>query len=192
MVSFKPDMTKERNIITDKLVVEKTGKPMEHWFALLDQKGAKKLSHAEIFNMVAATPGLKLLGQWNQNLFTTTYEWNRGLKERGQKEDGFEISVSKTVNVPLEVLYNSWINKAVRSKWLGKEDITIRKATENKSVRITWSDNITSLSVDFYGKGEGKSQVVVQHLKIANSKQGSQLKEYWGKTLEGLKKLLEK
>ena len=34
---------KERKIITDKVVVEKTGKTMEEWFAVLDKKGAKKL-----------------------------------------------------------------------------------------------------------------------------------------------------
>ena len=31
---------KERKIITDKVVVEKTGKTTEEWFAVLDKKGA--------------------------------------------------------------------------------------------------------------------------------------------------------
>ena len=182
----------ERKIITDKLVVEKTGQVMEHWSTLLDRKGAKKMAQAEIFKLVASIKELRPLGEWNQNLLTTTYQWSRGLKERGQKANGFEISVSKTVNVPVDLLYKAWLDGTTRNKWLGGEKIIIRKATVNKSARITWSDNVTSLSVDFYAKGEGKAQVVVQHLKIANSKQAPQLKEYWGKRLEGLKKLLEK
>lgn len=183
---------KERNIISDALVVEKTGKTMEHWFTLLDKKGAQSLKHVDIYNLVAGTPGLKALGQWNHNLLTTTYEWNRGLKERGQKEDGFEVSVSKTINVPLSVLYIGFVDNKIRSKWLGKESITFRKTTENKSARVTWSDGETSLSVDFYTKGENKSQVVVQHQKIQTSGKAFELKNFWGEKLQLFKELLEK
>ncbi len=184
--------TKERAIITDKLVAERTGKIMEDWFKILDKKGAKEMKHAAIFNLVSNIEGLKPLGEWNQNLLTTTYEWNRGIKERGEKEGGFEIGVSKTINTGIGDLYKSWIDEKTRIKWLPKEKIIIRKSTENKSARITWSDGKTSLSVDFYPKGEGKSQVVVQHQKIGDNKTAVALKAFWGKTLNSLKSLLEK
>ena len=164
---------------------------MEHWFELLDKQSAKKMKHAEIFDLVANTNGLKPLGQWNQNLLTTTYEWSRGLKERGQKGKDFEIGVSKTINVPIAVLYNSWVDDGIRKKWLS-ENVVIRKASENKSARITWSDGTTSLSVDFYPKGDAKSQVVVQHLKIPDSKMAGEMKEYWVQKFEMLKAFLEK
>ena len=180
----------ERSIITDKLVVEKTGEPMEHWFKLLDKQGAKKLTHREIFNLVASIDDLAPLGQWNQNLLTTTYEWDRGLKERGQKGKNFEISVSKTINVPIATLYDSWVDNKVRNKWLA-ENIVIRKATENKSARMTWTDGVTGLSVDFYRKGDNKAQVVVQHLKIPNSKMAAEMKEYWSTKLDLLQAFLE-
>lgn len=183
-------MAKERNIITDKLVAEKTGKSMEHWFLFLDKKGAREMSHVQIFELVSKTAGLKALGMWNQNLLATTYEWNRGIKARGQKGNGFGIAVSKTIDVPVAVLFRSWIDEKIRKKWL-KEKITVRKSTENKSARVTWSDNLTSLGVDFYQKGKDKSQVVVQHLKIAKSKDADSLKDFWGKKLNELKTLLE-
>jgi len=183
---------KARSIITDKLVVEKTGKTMEEWFKVLDKKGAKEMKHTEIFAMIRSIKTLEPLGEWNHNLLTTTYEWNRGLKERGEKANGFEISVSKTVTVPIEVLYNYWIDDQLRNKWLKGENITIRKATLNKSARVTWSDGETSLSIDFYPKGDNKSQVVVQHLKIKDGDKATELKMYWNKMLEALKVLLEK
>jgi len=185
------EKTKERNIISDKMLLGKTGKPIEHWFKIFDKKGAMKLSHPEIYALAAGTKGLESLGEWNQNLLTTTYEWSRGIKERGQKEKGFEIGVSKTISVPINILYRSLTDDKMRIKWLN-EKIMIRKATENKSARITWCDNETSLSVDFYPKGADKSQIVVQHLKIRDSKKAKQLKEYWGETLGHLKKILEK
>jgi len=159
---------KERKIITDKFVVEKTGKTTEEWFKVLDKKGAKKLRHSEIFDIVANTEGLKPLGQWNQNLLTTTYEWDRGLKERGQKADGIEISISKTANVPVGVLYQALVDDKLRKRWLPEKNLVFRKTTENKSARVTWSDGKTSLSVGFYPKGAEKSQIVVQHMKIAD------------------------
>jgi len=182
--------TGERAIITDKLVVEKTGMTMEEWFRFLDKKGAKNLTHKDIYEITGKTKKLEALGEWNRNLLTTSYEWSRGLKERGEKKDGIEISVSKTVNVPIDILYQSFTNNDTRKKWL-KNKIVIRKATENKSARITWSDNITSLSVDFYSKPNNKSQVVVQHQKIASASEASELKLFWQRILDELKLFLE-
>lgn len=184
--------TQKRNIITDKLVVEKTGKPMEEWFLMIDKKGGTQLTYKDIYPIVSTIKGLESLGEWNQNLLATTYCWSRGLRERGEKEGSFEISVSKTIAVPLSVLYTSFIDEKTRARWLGKEKISIRKTTENKSARITWSDGITSLSIDFYSKGETKAQIVVQHQKIKTSKEAEELKLFWGEKLENLKRILDK
>lgn len=183
---------KERKIITDKLVVDKTGRTMAEWFDVLDDRGAKKLDHAAIFDLVANIEGLKPLGQWNQNLLATSYEWDRGLKERGSRPDGsIEISVSKTVGVPVEMVYTALVDDELRAKWLPGEVITFRKTTPNKSARITWSDSVTSLSVDLYPRGDSKSQIVVQHMKIPEAETAAGLKEYWAAALERLKTSLE-
>jgi hypothetical protein len=182
----------KRNIITDKLVVEKTGRPMEDWFLEIDKKRGNKTDPGEIYKIVASVKGLEPLGEWNTNLLATTYSWDRGIRQRGEKEGGFEIGVSKTIAVPLNVLYQGFLDDKCRVKWLGKEKIEIRKATENKSARITWSDGETSLSVDFYAKGNSKSQVVVQHQKIKTAEESEEKKVFWAEKLEKLKALLEK
>jgi hypothetical protein len=182
---------KERQIISDKLVVEKTGKTMEDWFLLLDKKGAQKKNPNGIYEIIRGIPGLKALGEWNQGLLGTSYQWSRGLRERGQKDKDFEIGVSKTVNVPLGVLYKAVTDDKVRNKWC-REKIEFTKTTKDKSARALWSDKVTRLSIDFYSKGSDKSQIVVQHLKIPDSKKAAALKDYWGKTLDSLKTLLEK
>lgn len=186
-------MTKSvnRKIITDNLIIEKTGKSMEDWFKILDEKGAREMKHIEIYNLINSIEGWRLLGQWNQNLLTTTYEWNRKLKERGQREDGFEISVSRTISVPVQILYNAWSDKKLRSRWLSQNEIEIRKATENKSLVITWHDN-TTVRVELYSKGENKSQVVVQHMKIPEFKIAESMKVFWGEALSALKTFLER
>lgn len=181
----------QRKIITDKLAVDKTGKTLEEWFLVLDKKGASKKSPKEIYALTETIKGLEPLGEWNRGLLSTSYQWSRGIRERGEKANGFEIGVSKTINVPVSTLYSCWSDETKRKKWLN-EKIEIRKQTENKSMRITWSDATSSLSVDFYSKAKDKSQVVVQHLKIENASRAATLKEFWSSTLEKLKTLLEK
>jgi hypothetical protein len=182
----------KRNIITDKLVIEKTGHPMEHWFLEIDKTRGKKTEPTEIYKLVASIKGLEPLGEWNTNLLATTYSWDRGIRQRGEKGGGFEIGVSKTIAVPLNILYQGFMDEKSRTRWLGKEKIELRKATENKSARITWSDGETSLSVDFYAKGDMKSQVVVQHQKIRTAKESEEKKVFWAEKLEKLKAMLEK
>ena len=69
---------KPRSIITDKLVVAKTGGTMEYWFNHLDSLGAQKMEHVEIFHLISGIHELAPLGEWNHNLLTTSYEWDRG------------------------------------------------------------------------------------------------------------------
>jgi hypothetical protein len=74
---------------------------------------------------------------------------------------------------------------------MGDGPLVVRKATCNKSMRITWCDKKTSIEANFYAKGNAKTQVTVQHSKLLDAKRGEQMKKYWGKTLNRLKKSLE-
>lgn len=180
----------ERKIITDKLVVDKTGKTMAEWFEVIDEKGGRDLDARGIYALVAGIEGLKPLGEWNQNLLSTSYQWDRGLRGRGEKAGGYEVSGSKTIGVPIAMLYAAFTDDDLRGRWLD-DQITITKSTENKSARAVWSDGATRLSVDFYPKGDAKSQIVVQHLKIPTHETSVELKVFWGETLDRLKTLLE-
>lgn len=164
---------------------------MEYWFKHLDKKRAKEKSHAEIFEMAGTIDRLSKLGEWNLNLFVTTYEWNRGLKKRGQRNDGFEKSVSKTINASAKDIFHAWINKGIRRKWLSENDITIRKSTTDKSIVISWKDDST-VRVELYDAGNGKSRVVVQHMKISGSVKAEALKSFWISQMNNLKNILEK
>ncbi len=180
-----------RSIITDKVVVAKTGATMEEWFRHLDGLGAQKLDSTSIYNLIQSVEGLGPLGEWKQGLLSTSYQWSRDLRKRGEKKDGSEISTSKTINVPLSAIYEAVIKPASRRKWL-PEAIEITKETLDKSVRAVWEDGTTRLSIDFYPKGAAKAQIVVQHLKIEDGSAAAKLKEMWAQRLATLKSQLEK
>ena len=181
--------TKSVPRMSDDAVKAKTGKTWKEWFAILDGAGAKELNHQEIVKYLHEKQGV---GSWWQQMITVTYEEARGMRERHQKAAGFQISVSRTVNVPIGKLYKAFANEKARNAWLGEDGLAVRTAIANKSMRVTWKDKKTSLEIAFLPKGDNKSQVVVQHSKLPNAKASTTMKTYWGKALDRLRASLEK
>lgn len=186
---MKDTKNKQGPRMSDAAVQAKTGKTWKQWFAILDKAGAKKMTHQEIVKYLHTKQGV---GPWWQQMVTVTYEEARGLRERHQKPAGFQISVSRTVNVPIGKLYRAFANDKARNAWLAEDGLAVRTATANKSMRVTWNDVKTSLEISFVAKGEDKSQVVVQHGKLPNAKASTTMKTYWGKALDRLRASLEK
>lgn len=174
--------------IGDEAVRAKTGKTWSQWFALLDRAGAAKMPHKEIATHLYERHGCP--GWWAQ-MVTVGYERARGLRAKHETATGYAVSVSKTIGAPLGGLYRAWAVERTRRRWLPETGITIRKATPNKSMRITWIDGKTSLDVYFYGKGARRSQINVQHRKLSDAKQVAPMKAHWGERLERLKGMLE-
>ena len=171
--------------MSDEAVKAKTGKNWSEWFKLLDKAGAKKMNHREIVAIVNKHGA----GSWWQQMVTVTYEQARGLRALHEKPEGYEISVSRTIDAPIAKAYKAWTDEKIRKKWL-PANLTIRKATLNKSIRISWEDGQTSLSVGFYPKGD-KCQVAAQHAKLPNDKTAAKMKKYWADALDRLKEILE-
>ena len=59
-----------------------------------------------------------------------------------------------------------------------------------KSLRITCADGKTHLDVYIYPKDDGKSQVSLQHTKLASAREAARMKKYWGDALRRLEQAL--
>ena len=175
--------------MSDEAVQAKTGKTWKEWFAILDKAGAKKMSHPEIVKYLHTN---QQVGPWWQQMVTVTYEQARGLRKLHEKPAGFEISVSRTLSVPIAKLFKAFANEKERTAWLGEEGVTVRKATPNKTMRVGWNDGKSSLSVYFASKDNQKTQVVVQHGKLKDAKEAARMKTYWAKALDRLTEHLVK
>jgi uncharacterized protein YndB with AHSA1/START domain len=72
-------------------------------------------------------------------MVTVGYEQQRGLRAKHQSCTGeYRANASKTIAVPLAVLFKNWLDPKLRSAWLpDAKHITIHKSTLNKSMRIT-------------------------------------------------------
>jgi hypothetical protein len=132
----------------------------------------------------------KISGWWAQTV-TVGYERIKGLRAVGQRRDGsFEANKSKTIHVPLKTLYDAFHDAGKRRRWLPNVDLTVRTATPEKSMRLTWPDQ-TSVVVGFTSLGPIKSQVAVQHGKLPDRASATRLKQYWSERLEALQELVQ-
>ncbi|MHC4845830.1 MAG: SRPBCC family protein [Planctomycetota bacterium] len=178
----------QRGKISDDAVKSATGRSWAQWFAALDKAGCKGKDHKAIVAAVGKVSS-KTSGWWRQ-MVTVEYERARGLRKLHEKAGGFAVGASRTLPVPIGKLYKAWSDDRTRERWLADTDIVIRKATREKSMRITWVDGKSSVNVYFWDKGPGKSQVTIDHEKLPSQRDVKRLKLYWSDNLDALKALL--
>ena len=174
--------------VSDEAVRAGTGRSWAEWFAVLDAAGATGWPHKAMARYLAEHHGVS---SWWAQTVTVGYEQERGLRQPYQTSEGFQVSVSRTVDVPLAVLYGAWEDGEVRARWLPDAGFTVRKATRDKSIRATWVDGRTNVEASFSAKGEGKSLVTLQHSRLADAAAVEELRSYWRAALDRLKAGLE-
>ncbi|MGH2697856.1 MAG: hypothetical protein ACRDJL_01480 [Actinomycetota bacterium] len=174
---------------SDESVLENTGRTWGEWFKLLDKRGAKAKKHPEIARWLSEEQEVD--GWWAQSV-TVAYEQERGMRAPGQRADGtYSVSASKTVNVPIERLFEAFQDEKVRERWLGEFEFGIRTARPGKSMTAAWEDGSTRLTLGFDARGAEKSQVALAHERIAEPQQADEAKAFWRERMNLLKKLLE-
>ncbi|HEY6146744.1 MAG TPA: SRPBCC domain-containing protein, partial [Thermoanaerobaculia bacterium] len=126
---------------------------------------------------------------WWTQMVTVGYERIRGLRERGQRRGGsHEASKSRTINVPVETLFDAFANERRRRKWLPVK-IVVRTVKPQKRMRVTWEDG-TIVVFEFLSKGPGKSAVALGHQKLPDRATADAMKKMWSGHLDRLGELL--
>ena len=175
---------------TDEKIRQRTGRGWEEWFGLLDEWGAAERTHREIARWLAEREGVHPLA-WNVQTIVASYELTRGLREIGEKDDGFAITASRTVAVPVERLYDAVVSDTARAEWLPDGRLTERTATRPKSARFDWNGGDTRVHVTFLASGEAKSRVALEHRRLPDAGEADRMKSYWRDRLSALKGALE-
>jgi hypothetical protein len=176
---------------SDERIRERTGRGWEEWFDLLDEWGAAERTHREIARWVADQLGIGPL-VWDAQAITSSYERARGLREVGETEQGFAVSATRTVAVPVERLFDTVVDEARRRSWLPDGELSERTATRPKSARFDWGDGTSRVIVGFDSKGEQKSTMALQHVRLADREEADRMKAYWRERVTALKEELER
>jgi hypothetical protein len=164
-----------------------TGCAWEKWVFVLDKAGGKEMSHRDL---VAHIRDKYKTPPWWTQMVAVGYERIRGLRAHGQQRSGdWSVSKSKTVGVPLAKLYAAF-NARGRAKWMTGVKLTVRGATPNKSMRLRWEDG-SPIDVGFMAKSESKSQVALEHRKLASKAEADRMRAFWTERLNALAALMK-
>jgi hypothetical protein len=175
--------------VSDEVIRRRTGRGWEEWFDLLDASGALEKKHPEIARWLREEQGSD---GWSSQAITVSYERARGMRAVGEKADGFSITASKTVAVPVERLFDAFVDESLRSAWLGGDSLRERTSTRPRNARFDWGDGSTRVVVGFESKGEAKSMVGLAHEKLPDAQEAERMKAYWRDRVAALKEVLER
>lgn len=176
---------------SDEALRDRTGRGWEEWFDRLDDWGAGERSHREIARWVADQLGIEPLA-WNAQAITVGFERARGGRAVGEREDGFAISVSRTIAVSAERAFDAFADGEARRTWLPDAQLRERTATRPKSARYDWGGGESRVHVTFLAKGAEKSTVALTHERLADAADAERVKRYWRERLDALKGELER
>lgn len=177
-----------KELASDEKLTDATGRNWEAWLSVLDGWGAGDRKHREIADFLIADQAVP--GWWAQAI-TTGYERARGLRLKHQQPDGFTVYASKTVGVPIGVLFDAFVDKRAREQWLTDGPMSLRTSQPDKVARFDWGDGPTRVLVTFEEKGPSKSTAYVAHERLADADAAEAAKTSWKERLTALKSLLE-
>jgi len=174
--------------MSDEAILRATGRGWEEWFDLLDAWGAVERPRTEMLRWIGDEHEIR---GWGAQAVTINYERARALRAVGEHADGFAITASKTVAVPVTRLYEAFVDEAERARWLPHGELRTRTASKPRSARFDWGDGASRVNVAFMAKGEAKSVAAIQHERLADAAEAERMKAFWRNGLAALKEMLE-
>lgn len=170
-------------------VKEATGKKWDQWFNLLDRWGGREQTHRDIARYLMDEQ--EVPGWWAQ---TVTYWYERARKNRlkHQKSDGFAITATKTVAVPVDTLIDAVVNSRKRRRWLTDGTMRMRSTQPGRNARFDWGDGSSRVVFFFEDKGPSKSTISLSHEKLPDADEAESAKIQWKENLVALKSYLER
>src|SRR5262245_20168174 len=105
-----------RALVSDATSLRRTGKPIEHWFTLLDAFDPKSKGHTDRARHLHEDHGVP---EWYCQQITVTWERARALRVANQACDGsFQVSVSRAIPVSVAEVADAIGSRERRDVWL--------------------------------------------------------------------------
>jgi hypothetical protein len=161
---------------------ERTGQPLDHWFAVLDAFGAVAQGHTAAARHLHGDHGVD---GWYAQGITVAYERARGVRGLNQRCDGeYEVSVSKVIASTTPALVKAFSDPRQRERWTDVVDTTLVNALAaalparaakgfvlrpdgQARFRFKWSGSTVQLNV--YPKPGGKLSLVATNSKLSSA-----------------------
>lgn len=173
---------------SDSVVRRATGRDRDEWFTVLDIWGTSGRPYREIADWLTGEHGLSTW--WAQKLIVE-YQQARGIRAPGVRPDGtFTATASKTLAVPDERVFETFVDAELRERWLPGKSIKLRTSQPGRSARFDWEGGVTRVNVTITA-GDGKCQAAVEHERLPDAETADKTKAFWRDRLSVLKRILE-
>jgi hypothetical protein len=93
--------------------------------------------------------------------------------------------------VPVERLYEAFVDASLRERWLPDGELRERTVLPPRSARFDWADGATRVHVAFAAKGEARSTAALSHERLPDGAEAERMKAFWRERVAGLKEVLE-
>jgi uncharacterized protein YndB with AHSA1/START domain len=190
-------------------IESKTGRPWSAWLDVLDAFDVAAHGHTAAAKHLQDVHDV---GAWWAQTLTVRYEQVRGLREVGQRDGGFELSVSRTIRATPEAAYAAVTEPAHWSRWFARQaeaDVRVggRYRTADgdageflaldspRRMRMSWeqakhpSGSVVEITVT--PKDHGRVVVRVTHAKLADAAMRDDLRGAWRWAMDSLRSYLE-
>ena len=112
------------------------------------------------------------------------------MKARPDSPDGFDVSVSRSYDVPAAAIFTAFFDPPRRATWCHERSYNVRSSNRPASLRIAWPDG-SHVSVTITRKGNSRASVTVQHAKLPTAEAAEQAKQAWSHSLDRLRAMLD-
>ncbi|HEX4870704.1 MAG TPA: DUF4287 domain-containing protein [Nevskiaceae bacterium] len=169
--------------LSDAALLKATGRDGAQWLALLDEAGAKAWPHREIAAWLAREHRLPA---WWAQAVTVGFEQSRGLREAHQKARGFAASISRTLDLPLDALYDRLTTTLAQDPGLRDLGLTVSRATPGKGLRLHTAAGET-VAVRLSERPDQRCQITIDHQQLPSAEAVPLARSRWQTLLDGLK-----
>jgi hypothetical protein len=166
--------------VSEAAVLQATGRGWDDWFRLLDDRGIDDFSHRDTARWLVSAHHIE--GWWAQSV-TIGYERARGLRKPHQNAEGFEVSVSKTVPLPVQGLWPFISDGSRRALWVEDVDLDERTFTAPRYARFEVPADASRVLMSIDPKGEAKSTLTITHGRLADGKAVEAQRALWRQRL---------
>ena len=174
---------------SDETIRERTGRGWEEWFDLLDEWGAADKTHRET---APGSPASRASTRWpgTPRRSPAATSGPAAAAQVGEHEDGVTVTASKTVAVPVERLYDAFVDASLRERWLPGGALASGPRRSRARPASTGA-RTAAASSGLAAKGEAKRPRAKSYVRLADGEEAERMKAYWRDRVAGLKEVLE-
>jgi hypothetical protein len=181
-VTHQPDISEEA-------VLQATGRSWREWLGLLGGAGMAEKSREEMIVFLREQHGVP---SWWQQSIANAFEQSISRASGDEADDGFQASVSRTVPLPAEAVFQAWIDGELRAKWQRRGDFEPSAIREPGTVRGKWLPDGSWLDVEVSAAAENSCELAIRHRKLADAVGAERMREFWERSVERMTERLGK